>query len=95
MSDTDFDLTSEGTLNFEKQTAVTGPAATCPATVGTAQLRRSLRARGPVHRARFNLGPELRKSEVSRNFLSFRVAWGSEYRSALTIGKVDRGSGTT
>ncbi len=30
MSDTDFDLTSEGTLNFKKQAAVTGPAATCP-----------------------------------------------------------------
>ena len=24
--------------------------------------------------------PELKKSEVSRNFLSFRVVWGSEYR---------------
>ena len=30
--------------------------------------------------AKLGPSPELKKSEASRNFLSFRVVWGSEYR---------------
>ena len=61
MSDTDFDLTSEGTLNFEKQTAFTGPAATCSATVGHCPAQKEPEGPGARAQATVQLGPRVKE----------------------------------